>query len=607
MAEGRPPAAAILAARALAVLPDVAVLHIGLGNAVKQQGRLDAAVASYRRALALAPDDPAAHGNLGYARLALGDTAAALAATRRALAIAETSAIKTLFVKCVEGSVTIPSDLRDIFARALAEVWGRPSALASVAAYLAKTDASVRRGLDHVGTATAVQATAMPPALLRDIAGCRIFRHLMVSSPITDVELERLLTAARAALLDFACREDPAEPPGEELLEFSSALARQCFLNDYVFATTRSETLRVGRLRDLPSSPLRLATLAAYAPLHTLPDAARLTEGIWPEAVDAVIVQQVREPLEERRLAASIPRLTPIQDQISRAVGRQYEENPYPPWVATAAADPPVAIGAYLRQVFPAAADGPAEDREVDVLIAGCGTGQQAVETAERFRCRSLLAIDLSLTSLAYARRKSDERGLQRIEYAQADILELGSLGRDFDLIEANGVLHHLANPFAGWRVLLGLLRPGGLMHLGFYSAPARRHLEPARAFIAERDYGPDAAGIRRFRQDLLTAGDRALIDSVARSHDFFSLSACRDLLFHAQEHLMTLPAIGAFLRAEGLTLLGFDLSPSVAAAYRLRFPGDPAMTDTETWHAFETENPETFVGMYQFWVRRRG
>ena len=37
--------------------------------------------------------------------------------------------------------------------------------------------------------------------------------------------------------------------------------------------------------------------------------------------------------------------------------------------------------------------------------------------------------------------------GLHNVEYAQADILKLGTLGRSFDRIEAMGVLHHLADP----------------------------------------------------------------------------------------------------------------------------------------------------------------
>jgi hypothetical protein len=28
-------------------------------------------------------------------------------------------------------------------------------------------------------------------------------------------------------------------------------------------------------------------------------------------------------------------------------------------------------------------------------------------------------------------------------------------------------------------------------------------------------------------------------------------------------------------------------------------------MTDLNLWHIFETENPHTFTGMYQFWIQR--
>ena len=42
-----------------------------------------------------------------------------------------------------------------------------------------------------------------------------------------------------------------------------------------------------------------------------------------------------------------------------------------------------------------------------DILIAGCGTGQQAIEAAFRYQHREILAIDLSLASLSYAMRKT--------------------------------------------------------------------------------------------------------------------------------------------------------------------------------------------------------
>ena len=102
-----------------------------------------------------------------------------------------------------------------------------------------------------------------------------------------------------------------------------------------------------------------------------------------------------------------------------------------------------------------------------------------------------MLAVDLSLTSLCFAQRQTRALGLTNIDYAQADILRLPSIGRMFDMIDATGVLHHLADPFAGWRALLSMLRPGGLMSLGLYSEIARRDIVYTRDFIAERGYRP--------------------------------------------------------------------------------------------------------------------
>ena len=73
------------------------------------------------------------------------------------------------------------------------------------------------------------------------------------------------------------------------------------------------------------------------------------------------------------------------------------------------------------------------------VLELGCGTGRNAIETAQRFQGARVLAVDLSRASLAHAARKS--RDLPTIEYAQADLLELGALDRRFDLIEAETAL----------------------------------------------------------------------------------------------------------------------------------------------------------------------
>ena len=227
------------------------------------------------------------------------------------------------------------------------------------------------------------------------------------------------------------------------------------------------------------------------------------------------------------------------------------------------------------------------------------------LETARRFRGAKVLAVDLSLASLGYASRKTEELGLTNITYAQADILRLGGLDRTFDCIESSGVLHHLAEPLAGWRVLLSLLRPGGCMRIGLYSRVARRDISRARARIAAMGFAPTAATIRRFRQELMDQ-QRAGEDwhSIFLS-DFFSISGCRDLLFHVQEHCLTLEAIAAFLDAHGLTFLGFELDPRVLADYWHHHPEDPSATRLDSWAAYERDHPDIFMEMYQFWIQK--
>jgi hypothetical protein len=46
-------------------------------------------------------------------------------------------------------------------------------------------------------------------------------------------------------------------------------------------------------------------------------------------------------------------------------------------------------------------------------------------------------------------------------------------------------------------------------------------------------------------------------------------------------------------------------LPGSVLQNFRERFPTARTMTNLALWHDFEMENPSTFAGMYQFWVRK--
>jgi ubiquinone/menaquinone biosynthesis C-methylase UbiE len=210
-----------------------------------------------------------------------------------------------------------------------------------------------------------------------------------------------------------------------------------------------------------------------------------------------------------------------------------------------------------------------------------------------------VLAVDISRASLAYAMRRCSELGLKNIRFAQADILQLGSLEERFDLIECSGVLHHMKDPVAGWGVLLSLLKPGGFMKLGLYSELARQHIVAARALVEGLD-------VREARQRILNLPADHPARKVATLRDFYSASGARDLILHVQEHRFTMRALSEAIAAQGVTFLGFEFTnKSVVRAYRDRFPDDPAATSFENWQAFEETAPETFASMYQFWIRK--
>jgi tetratricopeptide (TPR) repeat protein/SAM-dependent methyltransferase len=438
------------------------------------------------------------------------------------------------------------------------------------------------------------------------------------AAPVCDPALERALTRLRRVLL--LALTGPGLPDRPAWRALCAAIAEQCFLNEYVFAESDGEFQVLAVLvraaeaaldRGEQPPAVLIALFGAYRPLYRWERADGLQALTWPEEIARLLNRQVAEPLAEAAIQAELPALTQISHPVSVGVRAQYEENPYPRWMSTGLLPEPVPLPGFLHALFPHAAlpASPAWDapgwEAPEVLVAGCGTGREAVWAASTLKNARVLAVDLSRRSLAYATRQSRRLGLKTIEFAQADLLELGTLGRRFDVVHSVGVLHHMEDPMAGLRVLRGLLRPHGVMEVGFYSAAARRPILSARAFIAERGHPPTLDGIRRVRRDILGLPDGHPARAVAHSPDFYGTSACRDLLMHVHELHVTLPWLADALAALKLEFLGFRLAdPAVAALYRKRFPEDAAMTSLARWDRLEAEHPMIFGGLYQAWVR---
>ena len=221
-------------------------------------------------------------------------------------------------------------------------------------------------------------------------------------------------------------RRDARRAPVDEHARSTSA-ARwrgQCFINEYVFAETEAED-RAGAQHCATGSTAALAAGAPFAALARAVAAATrrcirwrsadaLLQRPWPDAARArLIVQQVQEPAAS---ATSAHRSRRSPDR-----GRGLDQGPRPIRrnALPALGQDGVARPADRRSTGTCAASSrqrrsaPCQHgASLDVLVAGCGTGQHAIETAQRFAGARVLAIDLSRTSLGYAIRKTREARL---------------------------------------------------------------------------------------------------------------------------------------------------------------------------------------------------
>ena len=566
--------------QAIKMAPALAEAHYNLGVALKMVGQGRAAAKALTDALRLRPTYARAHAALAGLHDASGNTAKALRHWLEAYQhLPDDPGVLTGVVSRLGTTRFAEADprLAEIVTSLLRRDDVEGQRLAGAALSLLSLDADTQAALDRFDPGLLPVSPLLLAALERTI--------------VADRAWERLLTEARAQTLQsFKDLDDPKAP-------FVRALAAQMLTTEYAFACSPAEAATLERLNlsgdDLTSDHVRFAL---YAPLaHQV--RALEAPADWRVFVDVHLTR----PVEERDAIAAVPALTPIADGVSQAVRDQYTALPYPRWSVTRA------ITAQPRRVVAGAIAGPERSLPPDpsplrVLVAGCGTGKHAVDVATRFANADVLAIDLSRTALGYATAQARRMGIENLRFAEADILALGTIGQTFDHIESVGVLHHMAEPIAGWRVLRGLLAENGTMRIGLYSRRGRAAIQAAQSVAVK--FPNDAEGLRALRRHIQALPPDHPAAPVCQELDFYTLSGVRDALAHAHEHDFTLLEIRDMLQAMDLEFMGFE---AITADQGQRQGGRPASGDPlAEWDAREQANPDLFHLMYQFWCQPR-
>ncbi len=230
---------------------------------------------------------------------------------------------------------------------------------------------------------------------------------------------------------------------------------------------------------------------------------------------------------------------------------------------------------------------------DLDILIAGCGTSQGAA-CAFMNRGARVMAIDVSRSALNHEKYLKDKYGLENLQLHLLPIEEVSTLSRDFDLIVASGVLHHMADPLTGLKALGECLRRDGALAVMLYAKYGRIGVEILESVFRDLGLSQDEASVQLVK-DVITV---LPVDHPVRSYlrlasDLVSDGAVVDTFLHARQRSYTVGECLDLVSAAGLAFQGwFNKAPYYAGSLLAPASGLPSvlnqLPDTKLWSVME-------------------
>ena len=424
--------------------------------------------------------------------------------------------------------------------------------------------------------------------------------------PIPDYYIEKNLVVIRKKILDQIYNSNF----DKNYRIFLISLSMQCFLNEYIYDQSNDEIKKIEKIDERINKnikknkkiiDLEILCLSCYKPLTNFNWSNKID---YSNELNEIFELHLNQIEIQNQISKSIKSISKVEDPVSIKVKKQYEENPYPRWENLGLSIEPrnfkkvindSDLNLDLKKIK--------ISKKLEILIAGCGTGQHALTTASKYKNANILALDLSFKSLSYAKRKAIELKINNIDFIQGDLLDIKSIGRKFDIIESVGVLHHMNNPFNGWEVLTKCMNSNSLMLIGLYSERARKHILQIKNKFNKLILETNNKNIIKFRKNLLENNNDQL-DGIETSPDFYTVSGVRDLLFHVKENMFTINKIKDHLKRLELVFLGFE-DKLVKENFKQIYTNKEDLYNLDKWEEYEKDNPRIFAGMYQFWCKK--
>ena len=404
---------------------------------------------------------------------------------------------------------------------------------------------------------------------------------------------------------------------GEAEHKLLSALCIQCDYNGYIWEVTDKEKKEIQNVEEKIIEDLKLTNdinikevliYACYKPLlnntslvNYLSKKFKDTDEINYEVIQSLIL----EPLSLRENNDHIKSFNKVKDKTSLKVMNMYKEHPYPKWKGIYYI--PSEINVHQRYYDRDLTEKNDSNIQKEILIAGCGTGQELVTVSKIYSNSNITAIDISLPSLSYAYKRAKDNDVNNFELIHMDLLELVNYKKKFDIINCSGVLHHMKDPELGLNALISCLKEDGYLNIGLYSRTARENITKLRKLIADNKLNNSQEEITKIRRSIILGYDGyESFNHLLNVRDFYSFNEMQDLLFHPRELVFNLEEIDEMLRRNNLEFIEFDNKyQKVKDVYNKNYPKDKKLRSVKNWIEFEDKYPLTFLGMYQFFAKR--
>lgn len=433
----------------------------------------------------------------------------------------------------------------------------------------------------------------------------KVLQQILRKCLLVDFDLEIFLTQIRKNLLENYLSKKKNSI--KKIYKFLICFAEQCFLSDYIFKSSKKEEKLLSRIeqslyKKRIINEYDVLLISLYKPIGSLKYLNNQLSSYNSKSKDFnnFLKFTFRNPKYEHLLGNKIKEISKIENKKSVLIKNQYEANPYPRWRNINLPEK-IDISDFIFQNTNNNINLGLEKKKI--LIAGCGTGQQ-IFGYSGINDVDIFAIDISKTSLAFAKRMTDKHKIHNIKYFQMDLLNIDLLKESFDIIICSGCLHHMEKPFEGLQSLYKVLKPDGFMKLGLYSTIARSSIIDLRNYIKRSDLKFNKQNIFRIREMIVNSNNDE-IKKLSQTPDFYSTSSFRDLIFNRVEHTFDLIEIKNEILKQNLRFLGFDLYSNHLQKFKACYPDHNSELDLENWYKFEIKFPKTFVSMYNFWVSK--